>query len=63
VILLAHTLDDQISAGNAAPYAFEMHRSNLHDMSHFLALENTVTSTTGHSGHIQQFGAVNHVII
>lgn len=45
------------------PNALEMHRANLHNVPHFLALENTVSPTSGHSRHIQQLRTINHVVI
>lgn len=32
-------------------------------MSHLLALENSISSASGHSRDVQKFGAVNHVVI
>ena len=40
-----------------------MHRTNLHNMPSFLALENTVTTTPRHASNIQQLRAVNHVVV
>ena len=45
------------------PYAFEMHGANLDDMPHFLTLENSVPSASGHAGNIEEFGTVYHVVI
>jgi hypothetical protein len=40
-----------------------MHRANFHDMSNFLALQNAISTTTSHASNIQQFRAVDHVVI
>ena len=46
-----------------SPDAFQMHRTNLHYMSSFLALENTVTTTPRHASNVQQLRAVDHVVV
>ena len=45
------------------PDTLQMHRSNLDDMTCFLALENAITTTSGHSRNVQKLGTVDHVII
>jgi hypothetical protein len=45
------------------PDTLQMHRANLHNMSNFLALENSVTAATRHSRNVQKFCAVDHVVI
>jgi hypothetical protein len=46
-----------------SPDAFQMHRPNFDHMSHFFTLENAVSSPSSHAGHIQQFRAIDHVIV
>ena len=45
------------------PNTLKVHRTNLHYMADFFALEDAISSTTRHAGDIQQLCAVNHVII
>lgn len=52
-----------MEAGFNIPYALEMHGPNLHNVAHFFALENTISSTTSHPGNVQELGAIDHVII
>lgn len=46
-----------------SPNAFQMHGTDLDNMTRLLTLQNTVSSTPGHAGHIQQFRTVNHVVV
>lgn len=46
-----------------SPDAFQMHRTNLHNVPSFFALENTVTTTPRHASNVQKLCAVNHVVI
>lgn len=45
------------------PDTFQMHWTNLDDMLLLLALEDTVTSASGHASNIQELGAIDHVVI
>lgn len=45
------------------PHALEMHWANLDHMSDLLALENTISPTTGHAGDIEELGAIDHVVV
>jgi len=45
------------------PNTLQVHWPDFDDMSHFFALQNAVSSTTGHSGNVQQFCAIDHVVI
>jgi hypothetical protein len=40
-----------------------MHWPNLYDMSGLLALENSITTPSGHTRDIQKLRSVNHVIV
>lgn len=40
-----------------------MHWANLDDVSNLLALENAIPSAPSHSGHVQEFCTVYHMII
>lgn len=46
-----------------SPDSFQMHWANLDNMLLFLALEDTITSASGHTGNIEEFGAINHMIV
>jgi hypothetical protein len=43
--------------------ALLVHGANLDDVSNLFTLQNTISSTTGHTSYIQQLGSVNHVVI
>lgn len=45
------------------PDAFQMHWANLDDVLLLLALENTVAAASGHTCNIEEFGAVDHMIV
>lgn len=45
------------------PNPLEMHGPNLDHMTNLLALEYTITSSSGHSGNVQQFRSINHMVI
>lgn len=47
----------------SVPYAFEMHWANLHDVSQLLALQDPITTSSGHSCDIEKLGTVDHVIV
>jgi hypothetical protein len=51
------------SKNDNVPNTLQVHGSDLHHVTNFLALENTITSPSRHAGHIEQLRAVNHVII
>ena len=51
------------SAKRRSPNAFQMHWANLDYMLLLLALQNTVTSTTGHTSNIQKLSSVDHMIV
>jgi hypothetical protein len=40
-----------------------MHGANLDDVADLLALENAVAPAARHARHVQQLGAVDHVIV
>ena len=46
-----------------SPNTLQMHRANFHHMAQLLALEYTITSSTGHTCDIQQFCTVDHVVV
>tara|TARA_R110002003_G_scaffold391_18_gene19549 strand:+ start:922 stop:1269 length:348 start_codon:yes stop_codon:yes gene_type:complete len=45
------------------PNAFEVHRTDFNHMSTLLTHQHAVSSASCYSGHIEQLGAVDHVII
>lgn len=45
------------------PHAFEMHRPDLDHMPRLFALEYAVSAASSHTSYIEQFCAVDHVII
>lgn len=45
------------------PDTFQMHRANFHHMAKLFALENSVTSTTGHASYIEQLCTIDHVVV
>ena len=40
-----------------------MHGADLDHMSHLLALEDTIPTASRHTSNVEEFGAINHVII
>lgn len=46
-----------------SPNALQVHRTDLDNVTRLLALQDAVSSTPGHSGYIQQFCTVNHMVI
>src|SRR5260370_35499407 len=46
-----------------SPDALQMHWPNLHNMPHLFALENTISPASSHARNVQEFGAIDHVII
>lgn len=46
-----------------SPDALQVHRPNLHHMSHLLALEDAISPAPSHARNIQELGAIDHVII
>lgn len=40
-----------------------MHRSNFDDMTRFLALQDTITASSCHTGDVEKLGAIDHVIV
>ena len=58
-----HVKESEGGGGVHVPHAFEMHRSNLDNMAHFLALENSITTASSHTCHVQEFGTVDHMIV
>jgi hypothetical protein len=45
------------------PHSLQVHRANLHNMADLLALEDTVPTTSSHTSHVEQLGAVDHVVV
>lgn len=45
------------------PDTLKVHRANLDDVTNFLALQDAVSSATGHARNVQQLGAINHVVV
>lgn len=45
------------------PNALEVHGANLDDMADFFTLEDAVSTAAGHSGHVEQLGAIDHVVV
>lgn len=45
------------------PDALQMHRPYLYHMAHLFALQNSISSTTRHSSHIEKLGAIDHVVV
>jgi hypothetical protein len=45
------------------PNALQVHGSDFHHVTNFLALENTITSPSSHAGHVEQLRAVDHMVI
>lgn len=56
-------LTDFEPRGSCIPDTLQVHRANLDDVANLLALQNPITSTTGHTGNVEQLGAVNHVVV
>lgn len=61
--MLARVLNDCLFVGKSLPDAFQMHRTNLHNVPRLFALENAVATSPRHAGDIEQLRTVNHVII
>lgn len=51
------------SERDGIPYAFQVHRSDLHNMLLFLALEDPISTTTGHADYVEELGSVDHVVV
>ena len=45
------------------PDAFKMHRSDLDNMPHLLALQDAVAPTSSHASNIEKFRSIDHVIV
>lgn len=45
------------------PNPFEMHGSDFDDMSHLLALQDAISSTSSHSSNVEKFGTVDHMVV
>ena len=46
-----------------SPDTLEVHRPNFHHMSDLLALENAISSPPSHARHVEQLGAIYHVVV
>ena len=46
-----------------SPDTLQVHWSNFDNVSHFLALQDTISSPSGHTCNIQKLRAVDHVVI
>lgn len=62
ILQLVSTLDRSSQLSNL-PNSLKMHGSNLDHMSDLLALQDTVAATSGHTGHIEKLGAIDHVVV
>lgn len=45
------------------PNTLQVHGSNFDHVSRLLALQNTITTTSGHTSDIQKFCAVNEMVV
>jgi hypothetical protein len=45
------------------PNTFQVHGTNLDNVSCFFTFEDAVSATSGHTSDIKQLGAVDHVVI
>ena len=45
------------------PDTLEMHWTDLDHMSSFLTFQYSVSSTSSHSGHVEELGAIYHVVV
>lgn len=45
------------------PDTLQMHGANLDHVTNFFALENAISTTTGHASNVQQLGTVDHMVI
>ena len=45
------------------PNAFQVHWADFDNVLLLLALEDTVSSTTGHSCNVQELGSIDHMVI
>jgi hypothetical protein len=45
------------------PNAFQVHRSNLHNLLLLFGLQDSVTSASGHTDNVQKFSAVDHMVV
>lgn len=45
------------------PDTLEMHWTDFHDLSHFLAFENAIPSPSSHAGDIEELCAVYHMVV
>ena len=49
--------------GRDLPNTLQVHRTDFDDMTDLFAFQDTITTTTSHAGDIEQFGAVDHVVV
>lgn len=45
------------------PDTFQVHRTDFDNVTRLLALQDTITTSTRHASDVQQFGAVDHVVV
>lgn len=45
------------------PDTLQVHWANLHHVSRLLALQDTITTTTCHTGNVQKLRTIDHVIV
>lgn len=45
------------------PDTLQVHGANFHDVANLLTLQDSIPSTTGHTGNVEQLGAVDHVVV
>lgn len=46
-----------------SPNTLEVHGSNLHHVSDLLGFEDAISSTSGHASNIQEFGAIDEMVV
>lgn len=62
ILQLVNTINRSSQWSNL-PNSLKMHGSDLDHMSNLLALQDTVAATSGHTGHVEELGAIDHVVV
>lgn len=52
----------KVGRGNI-PDTLQVHGTNLDNMANLFTLQNSVSSSSRHAGHVQKLGAIDHVVI
>lgn len=62
-VSVSRDLNAKSSAADDLPDPFQVHRSDLDDMTRLFALQYPVSPATSHPRDVQKLGAVDHVVV